>query len=122
MTLPLNALLAMSPSPGGQSSLAPFLFQIALIIAIFYFLLIRPQQKQRRQHDQALMGLKKGDEVVTAGGVVGEVVHIKESLQSDGTTKPTTDDRVTIKSGETRLVIERGRIAKIVAAATTTAT
>ncbi|MHB1862185.1 MAG: preprotein translocase subunit YajC [Gemmatimonadaceae bacterium] len=120
MTLPLYAMLAMAPSTGGQSSLAPFLFQIALIIAIFYFLLIRPQQKQRRQHDQALMGLKKGDEVVTAGGVVGEVVHIKESLQSDGTTKPTNDDRVTIKSGETRLVIERGRIAKIVAGATVT--
>jgi preprotein translocase subunit YajC len=107
-------LLAMAPAPGGQSALTPFLIQIAAIVAIFYFLLIRPQQKQRRKHEDALASLKKGDEVVTTGGIVGEVVHIKESVQ-DGTPKKTMDDRVTIRSGESRLVVERGRIAKIMA-------
>jgi preprotein translocase subunit YajC len=115
MTLPFPALLAMAPAQGGQSSLIPFMVQLALIVAIFYFLLIRPQQKQRRQHEQALGGLKKGDEIVTSGGIVGEVVHIKESLKPDGTNGPPMDDRVTIKSGETRLIVERGRIARIVA-------
>lgn len=113
MTLPVPALLAMAPAPGGQSSLVPFLIQIAAIIAIFYFLLIRPQQKQRRQHEQALANLKKGDEIVTSGGIVGEVVHIKEAPQAEGKPRATMDDRVTIKSGDTRLVVERGRIARI---------
>ncbi|HEU4989809.1 MAG TPA: preprotein translocase subunit YajC [Gemmatimonadaceae bacterium] len=117
MTLPLPVAPAlMAPAPGGQSSLAPFLLQLGLIVAIFYFLLIRPQQKQRRQHEQSLANLKKGDEIVTAGGIVGEVVHIKETLQDDGTTKATMDDRVTIKSGDTRVIVERGRISKITAA------
>ena len=116
MTLPLPVVPAlMAPAQGGQSSLAPFLIQLGLIVAIFYFLLIRPQQKQRKQHEQALANLRKGDEVVTGGGVVGEVVHIKETLQDDGTTKSTMEDRVTIKSGDTRLIVERGRISKIIA-------
>ena len=121
MTLPVPALLAMAPAQGGgQSSLVPFLIQLGLIVAIFYFLLIRPQQKQRRQHEQALANLKKGDEVVTAGGVVGEVVHIKDTPQADGSSRPTMDDRVTIKSGDTRLIVERGRIARITSGTTTT--
>ncbi len=117
MIVPLPVLPAlMAPAQGGESSLAPFMLQLGLIVAIFYFLLIRPQQKQRRQHEKALSNLKKGDAVVTGGGVVGEVLHIKESLQSDGTTKATMEDQVTIKSGDTRLIVERGRISKIVAA------
>ena len=115
MTLPFPALLAMAPAQGGQSSLAPFLIQLGLIVAIFYFLLIRPQQKQRKQHEQALASLAKGDEVVTAGGVVGEVVHIKESMKPDGTNGSPMDDRITIKSGDTRLIVERGRISRIIA-------
>ena len=63
--------------------------------------MIRPQQKQRKQHEERLRNLKRGDEVVTAGGVVGEVMHIKEALQEDGTHRPKSmEDRITIKSGE----------------------
>ena len=115
MTLPLPVLPAlMAPAQSGQGgSLPGFMFELVAIIGIFYFMFIRPQQKQRKQHDLALANLRKGDEVVTNGGIVGEVVHIKETLQDDGTTKVTMGDRVTVKSGETRLIVERGRIAKI---------
>ncbi len=106
-----NLILAAG-SPGGGSSLVPFLFEVAVIFAIFYFILIRPQQKQRQSHEQALKNLKRGDEVVTTGGIVGEVIHIKESTK-DGTAQKAMDDRVTIKSGESRLIVERGRIARI---------
>lgn len=82
--------------PGG----AFFLFQMAIIFAIIYFLMIRPKVKQERKHREQVAQLKKGDEVVTAGGVVGEVIHIK-------------DDRVTIKSGESRFVVMRDKIADI---------
>jgi preprotein translocase subunit YajC len=91
------------------------LFMYGAIFAIFYFILIRPQQRQRRQHEQLIQNLKKGDEVVTAGGVVGEVIFIKETVK-DGTPQKTMDDRVTIKSGESRLIVERGKIVRIVAA------
>jgi preprotein translocase subunit YajC len=92
--------------------MGPFLFQLVAIFAIFYFLMIRPQQKQKQRHEQALRELRKGDEVVTAGGIIGEVIHIKESVK-DGEPSTTMEDRVTIKSGESRLVIERGRIARV---------
>ena len=89
----------------------PIVVQFALIIGIIYFIMIRPQQRQRKKHEELPRALKRGDEVVTAGGIVGEVIHIKEMAADGGGTR--VDDRVTIKSGESRLVIERGRIARI---------
>jgi preprotein translocase subunit YajC len=113
---PTGAFLLLQAG-GGGSGLGSygFLFQIVAILAIFYFLIIRPQQKQRRLHEEAIRNLKKGDEIVTAGGIVGSVLHIKETLK-DGTPQKSMDDHVTIKSGESRFVVERGKIAKIVSA------
>ena len=102
---------------GGASSLMPLLVQFALIIGIIYFLMVRPQQKQRRQHEESLRALKRGDEIVTSGGIIGEVIHIRE-MNKEGGNK--LDDRVTIKSGESRLIVERGRIQKIVGPSSTT--
>lgn len=109
------ALLQAAPTPG--SSLAPFLFQLAAISAIVYFFMIRPHQKQRRQHEERLRNLKRGDMVVTSGGIVGEVVHMKELKEAAA--QRSLDDHITIKSAESRLVIERGRIAKILTPAGT---
>jgi preprotein translocase subunit YajC len=114
MTSAMPALNLLALQTGGGSSLLPFLIQVVAIFAIFYFLLIRPQQKQRRQHEQALQNIKRGDEIVTAGGLVGEIVHIKEAVV-DGAPKKTMEDRVTVRSGEARVIVERGRIAKVVA-------
>ena len=104
------ALLFLAQAQG-VGSLAPIVVQFVLIIAIIYFIMIRPQQKQRQKHEAALKALKRGDEIVTAGGIVGEVVHIRETSKDGGANR--LDDRVTIKSGESRLVVERGRIARI---------
>jgi preprotein translocase subunit YajC len=119
MTNITASLLVLAAGPGG--SLTPFLLQVALIFAIFYFLLIRPQQQQRKKHEDALRNLKRGDKIVTTGGIVGEVVYIKEASK-DGTAAKTMDDWVTIKSDESRLVVERGRIAKIMTPTQTTTT
>jgi preprotein translocase subunit YajC len=92
-------------APSGQQSggaLFIFLIQIAAFIAIFYFILIRPQRQQAKKHEELLKGLKKGDEIVTSGGIVGEVVHVKDNL-------------LTIRSGESKLVVERERVAKVTA-------
>jgi preprotein translocase subunit YajC len=110
--------LQAAPAPGGGSVFTPLLFQFGLIFLIFWFLIIRPQQRQRKRHEEALRALKKGDRVVTAGGIVADVVHIKESV-TDGKPSPAMDDEVTIRSGESRLIVERGRIAKVVTAAGT---
>ena len=91
--------------------------RVALIIGIIYFIMVRPQQKQRQKHESALKALKRGDEVVTAGGIIGEVIHIREASKDAGAKGGGLDDRVTIKSGESRLIIERGKIARINGAA-----
>lgn len=90
--------------------LIPNLLMWAAIGSIFYFVLLRPQQKQRKAHDEMLRSIKKGDEIVTAGGIVGEVQHIETTGAQDSNT---ASDRIAIKSGETRLIVERGRIARV---------
>lgn len=119
MTVHVFAALALWQAPpaggGGGGSLTPLLFQFGLIFVIFYFLIIRPQQKQRKRHEEALRNLRRSDRVVTSGGIIAEVIHIKES-QKEGAPAPAMDDEVTIKSGESRLIVERGRIAKILTA------
>ena len=98
-----HPILAMMAPSGQQSggAITVFVLQIAAFIAIFYFILIRPQRQQQKRHEELLKQVKRGDEVVTSGGIVGEIVHVK-------------DDRVTIKSGEAKLVVERERIAKVI--------
>jgi preprotein translocase subunit YajC len=105
------ALVVQAPA-AGRGSLLPFVFQVVAIFAIFYFVMIRPQQKQRKSHEERLRNLKRGDEVVTSGGIIGKVVHISETTK-DGKSAATMDDRITIKSDESRLIIERGRIARV---------
>ena len=102
---------------GGQ--LAPLLMMV-LFIVIFYFLLIRPQQKQRKALEAAVMALKKGDGVVTTGGVVGEVVHIKE-LVDEGKPSKGMDDLVTICTGEVKIVVQRRAVAQVVTSGSSTA-
>ena len=92
-----------------RDSLLASLFMYGAIALIFYFVLYRPQAAQRKQHDAMIKSLKRGDEVVTAGGIIGEVVHVRE--QTAGTSG--NEDRITIKSGESRLIVERARIARV---------
>jgi len=104
------AQAAAAPSSGFGGY--PLILDLVLIGFAFYFLLYRPQQKQRRQQEEMLRAVKKGDEVVTSGGIVGEVIYIKQTVK-DGASAPSMDDRITIKSAESRLVVERGRIARV---------
>jgi preprotein translocase subunit YajC len=97
-----NAALAilMVPREGGSAGLI-FMVQMIAIFVIFYFLLIRPQSKERRRHEQMLKELKKGDEIVTNGGIIGTVVHVEEN-------------RLTVRTGDnTRITVDRGRVAQV---------
>jgi preprotein translocase subunit YajC len=64
---------------GGQSALMN-LVPLVFMFAIFYFLLIRPQQKKAKEHQALLSSLKKGDQVVTAGGMHGKVTAIDDTI------------------------------------------
>ena len=117
MTVPIAASLVALQATG--FSFAPTLFMYGALIAIFYFILIRPQQKQRKSHEALIRTIKRGDEIVTSGGIIGEVVHVGGTMK-DGVADASLSDRITIKSGESRLIVERGRIARVIAAPTTT--
>jgi len=75
------------------------IIQLVFIVAIFYFILILPQRREQKRHREMLAALRPGEQVVTVGGLVGDIVQLKEEL-------------VTLKSGDARVVIERGRIAR----------
>jgi preprotein translocase subunit YajC len=69
-------------SPQGQQggSLLSFFTMMAVIFAIFYFLLIAPARKKQRQHAEMLRSLKNGDRVITTGGVFGTVVGVTDQV------------------------------------------
>ena len=74
-----HALVAAdAPASPAQPSFVQTLPMLLFIFGIFYFLLIRPQNKQRNEHQKLLAGLKKGDEVITEGGIVGRIWEVRD--------------------------------------------
>ena len=71
--------LFLLQAPGGGSFAVP-LFTFLSIGLVFYFLVLRPQQKQQQRHQQMLADLKTGDRVVTRGGLRGTIVALKEGV------------------------------------------
>jgi len=96
----MHALYLMAPAPGSGGGMSVLLLQIGLIGAVFYFLILRPQSQARKKHADMLLALKKGDEVITSGGLMGKVKGIK-------------DQEVTIESGESIVVVHRTRIVQV---------
>ncbi len=88
-----------APAAGGQaggnvwSSLVP----LALMLVIFWFMLIRPQKKRAQEHKNLLANLKRGDYVITSGGMIGRIIELDEAT-------------VLLESGESKLRITRGAI------------
>ncbi len=89
-------LLMLAQAASTQSPLITFL-PIAAMLAIFYFILIVPQRRQMKQHQALLASLQKGDQVVTAGGLIGEITGIR-------------DDQVTMRTGTSTVVVEKARV------------
>lgn len=93
---------AMGPTPGGgQAGATDMLVQfvpLILMFVIFWFLLIRPQQKRAKEHKIMLENLKRGDYVVTSGGMIGRILEIDA-------------DAMLLECGESKLRMTRGAIA-----------
>jgi preprotein translocase subunit YajC len=96
---------AMGPTPGGGaggSQLLPTLVMFGAMFAIFYFLMIRPQQKQRQDRDRMLAAIKRGDKVVTTSGMFGTVTNL-------------SDKTVTLRvADQVKLEFERAAIGRVV--------
>jgi preprotein translocase subunit YajC len=99
----LSAILAMgAPTQPGQqpppvwTSLVP----LALLIVVFYFALIRPQQKKAKAQAQLLKSVRPGDKVVAAGGILGVVITVK-------------DKTVSIRSGDSKMEVSKSSIGEI---------
>ena len=95
----LLILLAQSPQP--QSSPMGMFVPMILMVVIFYFLLIRPQQKKAKEHTKMVEALKAGASVVTRGGVVGTVQSVK-------------DTTVSVRSLESKFEVEKHAIERVI--------
>ncbi len=93
--------LNLLPAPQGQGGgLAVLMVQLGLIALVFYFLIIRPQGQARKRHNALLDNLKRGDNIMTSGGLIGKVKDIK-------------DDKITVESGSASIVVHRRRIIQV---------
>ena len=70
--------MGQPPEGGGGGSMISTLVMFSLIILIFYFMIIRPQQKRQKERQQLLSNVKKGDKVITVGGLHGTVIGLDE--------------------------------------------
>jgi preprotein translocase subunit YajC len=94
---------AMAPTPGGAAGGAAggtmsFLVTIVLMFGIFYFLLIRPQQKRAKQQKNMLDALNKGDYVITSSGLLGRIIEADNNI-------------LTVDLGDTKVKVLRNHIA-----------
>ena len=96
---PAYAQAAGGAAPGG--GLLDMLLPLALILLIFYFLLIRPQQKRMKQHRAMIDAVRRGDTIVTSGGIIGKVTKV-------------ADDEVQVEIADgTRVRVVKGTIAEV---------
>jgi preprotein translocase subunit YajC len=100
----ISPAYAQDAAAGGTGAVLMQLLPLILIFAVFYFLLIRPQQKKMKDHRAMLQALKRNDKVVTGGGLVGTVTKVRDD--SD-------EIEVEIAPG-VRVTVVRGTIASVV--------
>ena len=76
--------------PEGSASMMSLLIPLVLMIALMYFLMIRPENKRKKQAEEMRNSLKKGDQITTIGGIVGKIVQVTD----ENIIIETSDDRV----------------------------
>ena len=93
MTLLDGAADSATASAGGMSSLLSIGMLVAMV-AIFYFLILRPQKKREKEQNQMRSSIEIGDEITTIGGIIGAVVSIKDETVTIETSKDKTKIRI----------------------------
>lgn len=74
----ISPAYAQDAAAAGAAGIVMQLAPLILIFVVFYFLLIRPQQKRAKEHRTMLTALKRGDRIITAGGLIGSVTRVKD--------------------------------------------
>lgn len=105
-----DAIAAVGTTPAGQTDGTFSLIMIAAIFVLFYFMLIRPQNKRAKEHRELINKLKKGDEVITSGGMLAKVVSIDEQY-----IKVAVNDNVevTLQRGAVSAVLPKGTLKSV---------
>jgi preprotein translocase subunit YajC len=99
----ISSAYAQTAGDAGGMAIVMQLAPLLLIFGVFYFLLIRPQQQKQKQHKELLSKLKRGDRVVTAGGILGRITEVKDGA-----------DEVEVEiAANTRIRVLRGSIAEV---------
>jgi preprotein translocase subunit YajC len=104
MSLMLSTVILQAGEPSSGSPLGPFI-PIAAIFLIFYFLLIRPQQKRQKEQQTMLKAIVKGDDVVTAGGLHGKVTGVTDDVL--------TLEIASVKADRVRVKVARARVESV---------
>ena len=99
-----NAYAQGAPAQGDSTS---FIIMMVLMFAAFYFLLIRPQQKKQKAHTELVSGLQVGDEVLTAGGILGKVTAVTDHY---ATLKIADDVEIKIQKSTVSAIVPKGTI------------
>jgi preprotein translocase subunit YajC len=95
--------------PGGAAGLLANFFPLILVFFIFYFLLIRPQQKKAKEHKKMLDGMKRNDEVITAGGVYGRVMSMTDTVV---TLEIAPNVRIRIQRSQVGALVKGGKVSE----------
>lgn len=96
---------AQGAAPQGDST--SFIIMMVLMFAAFYFLLIRPQQKKQKAHTELVSGLQVGDEILTAGGILGKVSGVSEHY---AVVKINDDTEIKIQKSSVSMVVPKGTV------------
>jgi len=75
----ISSAYAQSANAANDPTMS-FIIPMLLVFGIFYFFVIRPQQKKAKEHQEKITSAKKGDKIVTGGGIEGVVVHVREDV------------------------------------------
>jgi preprotein translocase subunit YajC len=77
----ITPAFAQTPSLGGEGGMLMSLLPFILIFVIMYFLILRPQQKRAKQHQEMVRNVRRGDTVITSGGLIGKVTKVVDDDQ-----------------------------------------
>jgi preprotein translocase subunit YajC len=105
----ISSAFAQAPAGGGDAGMMNILF-IVLMFVIIYFLMIRPQMKRSKEHRTMLEALQKGDEVITAGGVLGRVSKMGEAYV---TVEIAPNTEVSVQKTAVQTVLPKGTLKSI---------
>ncbi len=77
-----NSILLMAPTEGGEGGSSTFIIMMVLMIVVFYFFMIRPQMKKSKEQKNFRESLKKGDKIITIGGIHGKILEVQETTMT----------------------------------------